>query len=59
LDSAKQKLEMREDEAIAALTEWELHTKVLEDERLNLCEELNVERAAREALEAREVSRAL
>ena len=48
---------MREHEAIAALTVWESHTKVLEDERLILCEELNVVKAAKEALEAREVSR--
>lgn len=57
LASAKEKLEMREHEAIAALTVWESHTKVLEDERLNLCGELNVVKAAKEALEAREVSR--
>ena len=47
---------MRECEAIAALAEWEMHAKVLEDERLEAVEELDVERATRAAVEAREVS---
>lgn len=47
---------MRECEAISALAEWEMHAKVLEDERMVASEELDAERAARAVVEAREVS---
>lgn len=59
LESAKQQLEMRERDAIAALAELKMKIKGLDDERFNAFEELGVERVAREASEEREVSCAL